>query len=348
MITLIQPNAYMLAGMTAATVYIGDMLVELGYDIQILTRDRSKRTNTLTHYGDDIERYYSIQHKPKIVEMEYEPVYGAMADNYSTEFLEMLNSSELVISFAEGLALLPSIANLRVPFWQYYHFPSKNMPPSKEALVVCNSQFTAKAVTEYYGVSPSVVYPIPSGELYYSEPERDIDVLWVGRLSTDKGIKLLTTVAHRRWRVLVVGSHWWEEYSPKKTDLKGLTIIEDTSAHDLRSYYSRAKVVLSTKGYKETDPNKFEHFGITIIEAAYSGAIPLVHNSGGPYTDFLLQEQGGYGYYYTNESGMVYLIDRLISKPPEGIQRRALERAQSLYRYSVASLGKLLFGSQFR
>jgi glycosyltransferase involved in cell wall biosynthesis len=334
----------MLAGMTAATVYIGDILVDLGYDVQILTRDRSKRTNTLTHYGsDDIERYYSIKHKPKIVEMEYDPVYGAMIDNYSTEFLELLNSSELVISFAEGLALLPSIANLRTNFWQYYHFPSKNMPPCKEALVVCNSQFTANAVTEYYGVSPSVIYPIPSGDLYHSAPERDIDVLWVGRLSTDKGIKLLKAIAHRKWMVYVVGSRWWEEYRPKRGDLSGLTVIEDAPAQDLRSYYSRAKVILSTKGYKEMEPDKFEHFGITIVEGAYSGAIPLVHNSGGPYIDFLLQEQGGYGYYYTNESGMLYLIDHLISKPPEGIQRRALERAQSLYRYSVASLvGKLI------
>jgi glycosyltransferase involved in cell wall biosynthesis len=347
MIALIQPNIFMLAGMSAATIYIHEMLVGLGYgDVLIITRDRTKRTNKLTHYGPgEIMQYYSINNKPKIVEMEYQTAYGALEDSYSAEFLDVLNSSELVISFDEGLALLPSVTHLKPRFYQYYHFPEINMPPSKLVSVICNSSFTARLATKYYGVAPRIIYPIPDGMQYYSSSDRDIDVLWVGRLANDKGLVALNKVAHHRdWRVMAVGSHWWGEHSPSEDEIAELKIVRDATMGELRSYYSRAKIILSTKGLNVNAEQlrMFEHFGITIAEGAYSGCIPLVHKSGGPYIDFLCQEQGGYGYYYENESSLLFLIDYLLTTPPSGIQRRALNRARSLYSYSLTSLLELI------
>lgn len=348
-IVLIQSMGYTLAGMTAATVYIADMLISQGYDVDIITRDQTKVTNTLRHYdADHLHEYYSISpHRIPIREMDFASVYGAMRDSYSSEFIAALEAADMVISFNEGLALLPAILKLETPFCQFYHFPSPNAPPDKRVKVLCNSYFTGIYATHYYGVSPTVVYPLPAPGNYISATpeEKDIDLLWVGRFSTDKNVELLNKLVKRVAVPLVaVGSTWWENFRPKKLDER-LTLIENAKIEDLQELYSRAKIVLSTKGYGVdvlSAPNLCEHFGITLLEGAYSRALPLVHRSGGPYFDFLAGKEGYYGYSYVNLAGLVdgikNILDSWLTPDCEKIRRNAFQKAIKMYDHAYVAL----------
>jgi len=58
----------------------------------------------------------------------------------------------------------------------------------------------------------------------------------------------------------------------------------DTSVDELQNLLDKAKIYWHATGYDEIpniNPEKFEHFGLSTIEAAQFGAVPVVFNGGG-------------------------------------------------------------------
>lgn len=78
-----------------------------------------------------------------------------------------------------------------------------------------------------------------------------------------------------------------QEYLGKvKKSAEGYPIFihEDIELEALRSLYAEATVFWHAAGFGESEklhPDKFEHFGITTVEAMSAGCIPLVINRGG-------------------------------------------------------------------
>lgn len=348
-ITLIQPLVYTLAGMTAATIYIGDMLRDLGHSVRIL----AKKPKEHTKYYDaaHVVDYYSVEANLKIIEVDYAAVYGAAKENYSNAFVDCIKSSDAVISFDESLSLLPRILKLEIPFFQFYHFPSKNAPPDIHTKIICNSNYTKNYVNRFYNRDDCVViHPVPQYKFYNSCAIKDVDILWVGRISRDKNFEALNQLQkhYSQLNIVAAGSHWWAEHTPKEIN-SHLTVITDAPISVLRDLYGRAKIFLSTKGLNSSpdDPSSYEHFGIGVIEAAYSFAVPLVHQSGGPYVDFLDRLQGTYGYYYNDWGTLFKELDFLLFgkevRQSLFTEDYAFERACDLYNNALANLGILGF-----
>jgi glycosyltransferase involved in cell wall biosynthesis len=57
----------------------------------------------------------------------------------------------------------------------------------------------------------------------------------------------------------------------------------------------------------------FDHFGISVVEAMASGCVPVVHRSGGPWTDILDARQGAYGFSYATPAEAANYIDMLVT-----------------------------------
>ena len=53
------------------------------------------------------------------------------------------------------------------------------------------------------------------------------------------------------------------------------------SFEDLKILFGESQIYWHATGFGEDDPKKFEHFGITVVEAMAAGCIPVVINKGG-------------------------------------------------------------------
>lgn len=84
-----------------------------------------------------------------------------------------------------------------------------------------------------------------------------------------------------------------------------ITLLANVSFGEFMKVFSEAKVYLHTMPY--------DHFGISVVEAMASGCVPVVHRSGGPWTDILDGKQGLYGFSYSTPEEAAGYIDRLVS-----------------------------------
>jgi glycosyltransferase involved in cell wall biosynthesis len=93
------------------------------------------------------------------------------------------------------------------------------------------------------------------------------------------------------WSLVLVGrKHADEESSSYIQSLEEIAkgypveLRYNTSIEDLQSLLDKAKIYWHATGYEEAvdkNPDKFEHFGLSTIEAAQYGAVPVVFNGGG-------------------------------------------------------------------
>lgn len=58
-----------------------------------------------------------------------------------------------------------------------------------------------------------------------------------------------------------------------------IEIVESPNFKDLVNLYKKARIFWSASGYgidEEKEPERVEHFGITVVEAMSAGCVPLV------------------------------------------------------------------------
>ena len=78
------------------------------------------------------------------------------------------------------------------------------------------------------------------------------------------------------------GSDWYNGSEGKQ--YYPITIIENAAFREIVKLYSKAKIFWSAAGYgvdEKSTPEKMEHFGISVVEAMASGAVPIIYDGGG-------------------------------------------------------------------
>lgn len=96
-----------------------------------------------------------------------------------------------------------------------------------------------------------------------------------------------------------------------------ITLLRNLPFNELLKTLSNAKVYLHVM--------PFDHFGISVVEAMASGCVPVVHRSGGPWTDILDARQGAYGFSYATPAEAANYIDMLVTD--EGLRSRIAAKA---------------------
>jgi len=79
-------------------------------------------------------------------------------------------------------------------------------------------------------------------------------------------------------------SRKYVEQCKKEAEGYPINIKTDMPIDDLRAIYSKAKIFWHATGMGENirkNPDKFEHFGITTVEAMAAGVVPVVINKAG-------------------------------------------------------------------
>jgi glycosyltransferase involved in cell wall biosynthesis len=175
--------------------------------------------------------------------------------------------------------------------------------------IVCNSYFTKKVIDRQYGVDSIVVYPPVATDKFVTKAKENL-ILFIGRFSQLKQIKnqdvlirafkTLSKNLKTSWKLILaggseVGGENYVSKLRKMIDEEKIEIIENPTFDKVCSLYGKAKIFWSAVGYganEEKEPEKVEHFGISVVEAMSACAIPIIYRAGG-YVEIVRDNENG-------------------------------------------------------
>jgi len=176
--------------------------------------------------------------------------------------------------------------------------------------IIVNSNFTKGFIDKEYGVDSTVLYPpVPVEKIKPKRKENTI--LFVGRFSELKqaknqdilvqAFKRLYDSGYKEWSLILaggteVGGRDYIEKIKKMSEGYPIEIVESPSFKEIVNLYGRAKIFWSAVGFgakEEKEPEKVEHFGISLVEAMAAGALPIVYSAGG-YKEIIKDGQSGF------------------------------------------------------
>ena len=165
--------------------------------------------------------------------------------------------------------------------------------------IVSNSAYTAAWVKRWWGVDTGVLNPPVTPQ---TRGAKDKVILNVGRFFAPehghckKQLDLVRAMRALQWRGNIDGwtlhlvggvseadRPYLEKVRSEAADLP-VELHVDAPGADVRDLYSRASVYWHATGLgedPETQPDRFEHFGITTVEAMSAGAVPVVIRAAG-------------------------------------------------------------------
>jgi glycosyltransferase involved in cell wall biosynthesis len=196
--------------------------------------------------------------------------------------------------------------------------------------ILSNSAYTQGWVRRLWGRDSQVFHPpvtlMPRGD------KRPF-ILSVGRFflrGTGHNKKQLELVRAFRRLVERAGAGGWEYHlvggcspghRPYLDEIRaasaGLPVVlhPDATGAELRQLYGRASIFWHAAGWgedPERHPDRYEHFGITTVEAMSAGAVPVVIDAAGQAE---IVEQGVSGYRFASLEGLLAHTERLIAQP---------------------------------
>lgn len=196
--------------------------------------------------------------------------------------------------------------------------------------ILSNSRYTQRWVERLWGRESGLLHPpvgmVPPGE-------KAPIILSVGRFflpGTGHNKKQLEMVEAFRRLVERGGADGWEyhlvggcapEHRPYLDRIRaaaaGLPVVlhVDATGAELRDLYARASIFWHAAGLgedPERHPDRYEHFGITTVEAMSAGAVPVVIDAAGQVE---IVDQGVNGYRFATLDGLVAHTERLIADP---------------------------------
>ena len=176
-------------------------------------------------------------------------------------------------------------------------FPKKELTPQGYDGVVAICDYSARYCAEYW--SPKridVIYPCIDVSLYSNSSEKRNQIISIGHFFQEKDghsknqhilcQAFTSKLAEKGFELVLVGnSNPGDEPYIRKVrkfaDGKNIRIEINKDDKYLKTELSRSKYLWHANGYGRSDPAQTEHFGIIVLEAIASGAIPIVHESGG-------------------------------------------------------------------
>lgn len=164
--------------------------------------------------------------------------------------------------------------------------------------IICNSSFTKGFIDKEYGVKSIIIYP-PIDVKKIKPAKKENLILFIGRFSQltqakhqdflVKAFKFFFDSGFKGWKLALAGGTevGVDDYVKELRELaKGypVRILENISFNQIKELYGKAKIFWSASGFgidETKEPEKVEHFGMTVVEAMAGGAVPIVFSAGG-------------------------------------------------------------------
>lgn len=197
--------------------------------------------------------------------------------------------------------------------------------------VVVNSKFTKSWIDREFPVGSHVLYP-PVDVSQFKPQKKESLILYVGRFSQLEQVKgqdilveafkKFNNQDNKTYKLVIVGGSdvgrtEYVDMLKERSKNYPIEILENIDFIQLKRLYSKARFFWSAAGYgvdQATHPEKLEHFGMTLVEAMASGAIPLVFDGGGHKE---IVNHGVNGCLWENEDQLIRFTQGLIQNPKD-------------------------------
>lgn len=167
---------------------------------------------------------------------------------------------------------------------------------------IANSEFTKVHIERLWKIPIQYVHRVPCQVQSFKPTNKEPVILSVGRFFTglhtkkhailiDAFKKLYQDPLFRSWKLVLAGSldpgdenRIYLEGLRKKAQGLPIFFAVDIPFRELTDWYGKAFLYWHAAGFGENEqehPERFEHFGITTVEAMAAGCVPLVYNHGG-------------------------------------------------------------------
>lgn len=300
-------------------------LREKGFDVDVYAKDTKISEKFNTRFGIDLTNINFIRKNSK-------------GDGYDLSLwlsdgsIPLLHSRKNILHFqmpfrdVNGRSLLTRMKMFRIN------------------KVIVNSNFTKKYIDAEFGIESTVLYP-PVDTASFKPKRKDNIILYVGRfsqLTQSKHQDILVNAFSRLvkkgfadWKLVLAGGvevGVGDQLISLKEMAKGMQveIFESPNFKTIKDLYGVSKIFWSGSGYGvdvKYNPERVEHFGITIVEAMSAGCVPVVVNSGG-HTEII--ENGVDGILFEKVSELVESTAKLISdkKRMLDMSKKAVEKSK--------------------
>lgn len=164
--------------------------------------------------------------------------------------------------------------------------------------VVATSRYSATWLRRYWGTDARVVYPPVSPPPGRPADERSQSIVVLGRFYggqySKKQLELTRAFADlcddglTGWTLRLVGGVNDEDYFDRvRAAASGypVELVPNAPGHLMEELLGEASLLWHATGWgddPEESPDRFEHFGIAVVEAMGAGAVPVVLDVGGP------------------------------------------------------------------
>jgi len=266
----------------------------LAYTMQLLlNRSKNKNDVTLNTFGDAVDF---------IADMTYVHFPLRAALDYSQ-----------VPAFTDT-----SMWRVLSPLYNLTSSACNRIAPSR--LLVANSKFMQRIVKTTLNRDAIVIYPPVdtntfSSKCFQTQKEGNLVVV-IASYTPKRRLEQLPLIAQqtKAAQFIVIGKA--DEYSLStirelEENIHALHVEDKITLLKNAPFIELQKTLANAKVYLHTMP--FDHFGISVVEAMASGCVPVVHRSGGPWTDILDAKQGAYGFSYSTPSEAAGYIDMLLT-----------------------------------
>lgn len=304
-------------------------LLSKGYEVEVEWKDSSIKGKLEKRFGMDLSNLNFVENVKR-------------GDGYDVCF--WVSDGSIPI-----LRARKNFLHFQVPFTDVNGSSLLNkMKFFKVNKIICNSFFTKEIIDKEYGVDSVVIYPPVDVEKIKSKRKENM-ILFVGRFSQlkqaknqdvlIKAFKKFHDAGNADWKLVLAGGVevGVGDYVEKLEKMIGdypVKIVKSPDFNTIKYLFGHARFYWSAVGFgadEKKEPEKVEHFGISLVEAMAGGAVPVVYNAGG-YKEIV--SDGETGFFFKKVGDLVKITKKMVKEKGKlrDISKRAKE-ASKVYEY---------------
>lgn len=280
--------------------------------------------------------------------------------SFIVERLFFLKKYDWIFYLTDGSIFLSSAKNsvihFQVPFENKSTGLWNKIKLSSWKFAIYNSDFTKQIVEKTWNIQGQVVYPPVSVSLFKPLKKKN-QIVSVGRFFgylKDKKQELMISIFKELvdagklsgWSLHLAGGAGegdmkYVDELRKSAEGYRVVIHPNAPLDDLKKLYGESSIYWHAMGFGESDPKKFEHFGITTVEAMSAGCVPVVVNLGGQ-REIVQDRESGILWNTKEELKEMTcsLIDdqKLLERLSQGAQQRSRMFSKEIFELNIRKL----------